>query len=425
MRVLIISKEAWRDEQNGGNVLSNIFGDFDAEFAQIYCTEGEPNNIICKKYYQMTDRMMIENVFKHKKVGKERVYEDFPNSTKSIKQSYDAIKKLNLDSVRVVREIMWHLAKWDYEGLSKFCNNFSPDVIFAPCYGNHYMIKLTELVVRKLSVPVISYISDDFYTNNQLKLSPIYWINHLILRKNVRKVFALYSLVYTMTDEQKKQCKKDFGANMKVLRKSGYFEQERKKTYVNEPIKMVYGGGIYLNRYRTLMKLVDAIKVINSDDIKLVLDIYTSTPLNERAKRKLNDGKNSNIHQPVSLSKLKEIYSRSDIALHVEGFDRKSASIVKLSFSTKIVDCLDSGCAVMAICEEQQAGFAYLKRNDAAICISDLAELENVLTRIVNNKDILIEYQRKAFKLGRKNHLKQNIDSMLKNDFACVVETKS
>ena len=185
----------------------------------------------------MTDRMMIQNIFKHKKIGKERVYEDFPNLTKSIKQRYGAVKKLNLDSVRVVREIIWHLAKWDYEGLSKFCNNFSPDVVFAPCYGNHYMIKLTELVVRELSVPVISYISDDFYTNNQLKLSPIYWINHLILRKNVRKVFALYSLVYTMTDEQKKQCKKDFGANMKILRKSGSFEQKREKNICEQTYK--------------------------------------------------------------------------------------------------------------------------------------------------------------------------------------------
>ena len=28
MKILVISKEAWRDEQNGGNVLTNMFSHF-------------------------------------------------------------------------------------------------------------------------------------------------------------------------------------------------------------------------------------------------------------------------------------------------------------------------------------------------------------------------------------------------------------
>ena len=60
MRILVLSKEAWRDDQNGGNVLSNIFSGFHAEFAQITCAAAKPSNSLCKKYFQMTDSMMMD-----------------------------------------------------------------------------------------------------------------------------------------------------------------------------------------------------------------------------------------------------------------------------------------------------------------------------------------------------------------------------
>ena len=56
----------------------------------------------------------------------------------------------------------------------------------------------------------------------------------------------------------------------------------------------------------------------------------------------------------------------SNDSLHAEAFDRTSRHVVRMSFSTKIVDCMDSGCAVMAICDDKQAGGSYLRRNDCA-----------------------------------------------------------
>ena len=260
MRVLIISKEAWRNEQNGGNVLTNIFENFSGDYAQIYCTDALPNNSICKSYYQMTDNMMVNNILHNKKVGKEIKNENYPYDTKAYVQKYNSLKKGNLPIVPVLREIVWKIAKWDIDGIKNFVLDFNPDVIFAPCYGSHYMIKLTKIVKSFCDVPVISYISDDFYTNKQFNFSIIYWLNHFILRKHVSDVFKLYDLVYTMTNEQKSQCEKDFHANMKILRKVGNFDKKRLKTKVNNPIRFVYAGGIYLNRWKTLVSLAEAIK---------------------------------------------------------------------------------------------------------------------------------------------------------------------
>lgn len=419
MRILIISKEAWRDEQNGGNVLSNMFSQLpNSEFAQIYCNEQEPNNTICRNYYQMSDRMMVNNILHRAHVGRKVVYDKVPTKTEAKTESYKtAGGKFGGNLKRVARELVWAIGRWDKKEIITYAREFNPDIIFAPCYGNHYMQRLTALVHNALNVPVVSYISDDFYTNKQFKFSPIFWLNHMLIRRRTRKIFRHYSLVYTMTDEQKQQCERDFGANMKILRKNGKFENQYLKSKVNDPIRFVYAGGIYLNRWKTLGALAEAMRHINADGVKMVLDIYTNNKLDQQMQQEINDGITARVHKAVSMAELMDIYHKSDVALHAEAFDITNRHVVRMSFSTKIVDCMDSGCAVMAICDKKQAGGSYLRRNECAICIHDLKQIESVLRNIADHPNQLIKMQNKAFEVGRKNHLQENITRDLINDF--------
>lgn len=418
MRILIISKEAWRDEQNGGNVLTNLFSHFpNSQFAQIYCCEQLPNNKICKLYYQITDRMMLNNILYKTKVGQTYIYDEPPVNTVAVEESFQNILKRFGEFKRAARELVWWLGKWDSREILEFARDFNPDIIYAPCYGNHYMQKLGVMIHKALNIPVISFIWDDFYTHKQIKVSPLFWINHFMLRYRTRQTFKHYSLCYTMTDEQREQCEQDFGAKMKILRKSGEFNEKYLKQTVNEPIRIVYAGGVYLNRWKTLAAIVKTMRSINKDRVKMVLDIYTNNKLDKRMAQALNDGVTSRVHSAVTMDELTKIYHRSDIALHVESFDITNRLVVRMSFSTKIVDCLDSGCAVMAVCDREQAGGAYLRRNNCAICIHDLTELDKTLRSIVENPDKLIDMQRRAFDVGVRYHKQENITNMIRNDF--------
>ena len=405
-------------------MLTNVFEGFDAEFAMITCSGVGPNNHICKRYYQMTDSMMISNILHRTKVGRVLFYEDYPkNPNRS--DTYEGAKNIvpgNL--LRLLREIAWKLAKWDKRGIADFVTEFNPDVIYAPCQSLHYMIRLVKYVAKTANVPVISYVSDDNYTNKHYSFSPLFWANHFLIRKHLREIFKVYSLCYTMTDEQKAQCERDFGTRMKILRKSGTFAEDDQKKDVNHPIRIVYAGNLLYNRYKTLQTLVRNLRMLNQDSVKMTLNIYSNTRLKENDVSLLNDGKSSFLHGVVSMAELKEIYKKSDIALHVEAFDKANKYAVRMSFSTKIIDCLDSGCAVMAICDKDQAGGAYLRRNGCAICVNDLKELFPTLKEIVNNPRQLIALQLKAFEVGRKNHLEENIKHDFYQDFVDVVVGK-
>lgn len=422
MRILVVSLECWNEQNNGGNVLSNIFDGFnDSEFAQIYLSSGLPENKICENYFQMTDGMAIQNIFHKKSMGKILTKNTIKSTEIKIDNQITSIKrKKNSELLRILRQIVWHMSDYKNENLKKFILDFKPDIIFAPCYGNTYMLSLTRYIACITNKPIISYISDDFYSLKQVRLSPFYWINKIIVRHSLKKTWRLYSLIYTMTTSQL-NLMNSLGKPMKILRKSGEFNLQVLSKRINSPIRLIYAGGVYLNRHKTLECIANAIRELNVADKKFRLDIYTNNELNSNAKKILNDQENSFLHSSIPFAELTEEYQKSDIALHVESFDLKNRLNVRMSFSTKIIDCLDSGCAVMAVCDKKQAGFQYLKEENTAICVDSPKKIKPILDELSKNPEIIAKYRARAIDCGKKNHLKENIDKEIKKDFEGIV----
>ena len=433
MRILIISAEVWRDDTNGGNVLSNIFSGTGYEFAQIYCNPGSPSNFLCKSYYQMTDSMMIKSILRKGKPGKILEFNTYPgnekgNAVNSLtlpeaenKKFYNFFRGHRREIFYIIRSFIWKMAKWNTVELRDFITQFNPDLIFAPCYASHELLAIDRMVKNVCNVPMISYVSDDNYGLKQFRISPLYWLNRLILRKNIRKTFKQYDLIYTMTEEQKDEYKRSLHCNMKILKKSGDFSKVRKKETVNRPIRLIYAGGIYCGRWKTLAKISKVLKEINRDSVKIVLDIYTGNILTDKQNAILNDGVNSLVHKSITQEELKKRYSESDIALHVESFELKYKLLTRLSFSTKIIDCMMSGCAVMAICWKEHSGFRYLKNNNIAICIDDIKKIDQTLRMILKNPSCLIEYENRAIEFGKINHDHEKIKKSFMEDLESYV----
>ena len=425
MRVLIISHEVWSENNNGGNVLSNIFSDFDAEFAQIYCSPGVPNNKLCKRYFQLTDKMVLNGIGRNHKVGQKVSYDEYPHQLEANivsdveekKWYFSIFKKYRFSIFTTIRELLWKVAPWKSKELENFILDFNPDIIFAPCYSHLFMLRLDRYVKNIAKVNMVSYISDDSYSLRQFNLSPFYWMNRLLSRVSIKKTFKEYCLVYTMTDEQFNELKQALGANMKLLRKAGDFSKECKKVNVNDPIRIVYAGGIYINRWKILAQIGDEIRKINKDGIKIRLDIFTQNTVSNKQRELLNDDINIFLHPAISQNELVNVYKSSDIALHVESFELKYRLITRLSFSTKIVDCLASTCAVMAISWKEHAGLKYLRKEDAAICIDDLSSLHAVLEDLSKCPDLILNFANKAWSCGVRNHQIDKISEDLLKDF--------
>ena len=183
-----------------------------------------------------------------------------------------------------------------------------------------------------------------------------------------------------------------------------------------------YIGKFYCGRWKTLALLAKCLKKINEQEQKIVLQIYTKDDISKKQNKLLNDGKNSFIMGGVSPDKIQEVYNHADIALHVEGLDARNKLLTKYSFSTKITDCMSSGCAVMVISWNQHSGYQYLSGNDIAFSMCDEKSTMETLRLIAENPDVVLDYAKTVYEYGAENHQLQNIREKLYRDFERIIE---
>ena len=110
MKVLIISTEVWRNDQNGGNTLTWMFSGFpsDTEFAQVYCSEGNPDNTVCSNYYKLSTGDIARALIHGKKDA--GVIIESTNSTENYSYSYSSKKNsllVRITGSKIIRDIVW------------------------------------------------------------------------------------------------------------------------------------------------------------------------------------------------------------------------------------------------------------------------------------------------------------------------------
>lgn len=422
MKILVLSNEVWNDRINGNNVTTNWFEGMDGEFANIYCSPGDPYNDICRRYFQITDMMMAKSVF-GRKAGREVHWTEEDEKSSDIEQEpeklYSGLKKISGPFLRLIRECIWLWGWYDLVGMRAFVDDFQPDVIFSERMASAKMLRLERLAMGMTNAPMFAFTGDDEYTLQQVSFSPFFWINRFMVRDMLRKNVQKYRIYYMHSADQKALYEREFGIHCKLICKCGEFPSDYRPEdrKLHSPIRLIYAGKFYCNRWKVLSEVADALREINRDGVKMVLNIYTGDVPTRRQNELLNDGVSSIIHGRVSEQELAEKYREADIALHVESSDLRNRQATRLSFSTKIIDCIFSGCAVMAYCPPVQSGWKYLHDNDAAICVSSNAEMKAQLQEIVENPSIINEYREKAYRCGIKNHLRENVQKMLMEDF--------
>lgn len=217
--------------------------------------------------------------------------------------------------------------------------------------------------------------------------------------------------------DQAKEYADEYGVKTDTLYKCGSFPESFEPKEVGTPIRLVYAGRLYCNRWKSLAAIGNALCEINKNGIRMVLDVYTKEQLTKEQARHLCRENFIYMRGAVPGYELQRIYKEADIALHVESFDKKYKYATRVSFSTKIIDLMASSCAIMAICWDRHAGYQYLKEYDAAICIDSYDKILPQLQLIVDTPSLVREYAEKAYECGRQNHSREKIQNQLKSTF--------
>lgn len=450
LKVLLLVAEPWRSDDSGGNTLNNfVEGMEGVEFAQVYCDDRMPDNTICQKYYQIPEGDVVGGFLSHKEVGyrlEEKIYQEvkagglasMQDSKKTIRKPsvkdrlFKLMKSLRPDIVFTIRKFIWLNSNWKTEDLRNFVLDFNPDVIYAPCYANPFLLSLTRYVKELTGCKVITWTADDCYSLRHFSLDPFFWVNRFWNRRCLRKTYPYFDEFYSISEEEVEELEpivnklrekrgrteaEKAPVKIGILRKGVVVPETFITREVHKPIKFIYAGGLYLNRHKSLIEIANTLRRLNHQDVLAELHIYTGSQLSDKDSKLLNDGRSVFNHGLIRPEELSRIYQDCDVAIHCESFDLKYRLMTRLSFSTKIIDCFQSGCAILAIAWEEHTGIKCLKREDAAICVTSVKDIEGAVTRIVENPELIKEYALKAYECEKRNHRIEDVQKKLYDVF--------
>lgn len=408
MRILVLSNSPWNTNNSFGNTFENIFSDMVAlEIANVYCNYGYPNSKFVTNCFQITEKQLLQNLTKNS-IHTGRVVKIEECSHKSVERSetsqkrFDWARKQRWQILFWARDLIWCVGRWKSKALLDFVDEFQPDAIYLPIYYSKHMCKIGRFLADYLNIPVIGHVTDDVYTLKQFRLSPLFWIDHLITRTYVKKLIKKCVYVDTFTEIQKREYEKIFKIPFHVIHKNADFTGEIPQyTPSNQPLKLIFTGNIGSGRWKTLALIGQALQKINETSIKAQLHLYTATPMSAKMKKALTIPDSILLCGQVPASDIPAIQESGDILLHVESFDLKGKLEVQMSFSTKIVDYMMRGRAIFAVGPHDVASVDFLKSQDCAITAIDKAEILEKLTEIIVRPELLEEYRHKTWHCGK------------------------
>lgn len=424
MRILLVSASPIQKEISIGNTFLNLFSDMEGvELASICTRAGKPDPQV-SQCFCITEKMLICNLLGKGQVGANAIHlfsseQENESSSKINVNKYVKSKRWNI--FYFAQNLLWIAGRWKSPQLRKFIESYQPDLIFTTLSNKIYLNRLILHVTKLANTRLFVYAWDNNYSLKRLFFSPLDWIGHFCNRYYMRKVVKRADKLYVISDVQKCDYEKAFHKPCTVITKGEDFSEEPSlKTAYSSPLRIVYTGNLYANRWKSLGMLAEVLERMNQDGIKAKLYIYTTTPLTDSMKKALVREGSSFLMGSVSSSEITRIQCEADLLVHAEAMDLKNRLIVRQSFSTKIVDYLKTARPILAIGPKDVASIDHLIKNDCAITADNKVELEEKLRRVLNDSAELNRLVENAYVCGRRHHNKQDIQTMLFQDLKDV-----
>lgn len=421
MRILTISLNAWNNTQATGNTFSNFFEshDDDMVFSNIYCRNEPYDNNICTNYYRVTEADIINALKDRTHVcGKVIIEDDIVVIPKHRKQRKNSLKDWLMHKYRpafllFLREFIWMTNKWKTIELDCFLKKISPDVIYMHGHNNRYMHNLLWYCQKKTNAKVVVFWGDDMYGIKSYR--PWQLLYHQWLRKKLRYTIEHADMLLGGSEnlcmEYGKMFNRTFLPQYKIcndIQFPNIISREKE-------LDVVYAGNLLYGRKELLVNVVrKLIKLNDKNQKKIRLHIYSASLINKKEQSILNDRCNCFFEGAKPYEEICEILNRCDVALFVESFDKDNIRQTRLSFSTKIIDYLQSSSALIVYGPREIASVQYLEKSDSAIVVHSDGELYEVLCKIQKEPCLLNEFARRKYNFALKNHSKSTLIPRIK-----------
>lgn len=409
----MLGNVTWDDANSVGNTLSNWFGEWDgAQFSYMYNRDALPNNSCCKRYYTASPLDIVKHIFTPWKIGKEFYINDIIIGYKN-KTEDNALNNLTGYKrylIKMIVDTLYASNIWFNKKAKKFIKESNADIVFLFAIPDAYRYNILKYFKRHTNAKIVEFIADDVY----IQYCDNYGILNKVFKKRFPKMLRMADKLYGASELLCECYRREFGLKISPLYKGCSMSSPREE--VNTPVKMIYAGNLRWGRAESLVNLVAELSKINEKGVRAVLSIYSNSYVDETIRKKLNIGESA-LYAEVSYERIKDLMSQSDIVLHVESFNEDQIKLVHYSFSTKIMDCLQSGSTMMIIGPKGISSVEYARKIPGAIIIDRPDALSEILEGVLKTPEDLIGRASQINVFAKKNHLLSAVRATLQLEF--------
>ena len=411
--ILVSTVGPW-SESVGANTMSELFRDYDkGSIACLYIRADISDSPSCQRYFHIYEGRVMKSILKRGIVtGEEYRLGEMANASKDIeseKARYNTYRQKSNWFYLFAREFVWLFGNWKSRDLKEFLDDFHPDTVVFPIESYIHFNRINEYIIKRCKPKnVIGYLWDDNFTYKQHPHSWGYKLHRWWLRHGVKRLVGKCNTVFAICPKMKREVDAEFGINSVLLTKPIYQFAEIKTYTQHFPIKILYTGKLIYGRDETIAEIVDAIRVINKDEQKVILQLYTNTELSPSLKDRISVEGCCEMKGFVPQSEVMKIQREADVLLYAESLSDDHLT-ARLSFSTKMTDYLSSGVFVWAVGNQDLAPIEYLSEEEAGIVSTDRESILAALQKMTQNPMVLADYASKAQACGKKNHNKEEI----------------
>lgn len=410
-KILVLSVPSWNSKVGSNTWTTLLEGTDPDKVANISLRCEIPDSKVCNNYFCISENKIIKSIFNRKIKTGNRVHPETEAAQSKDAQvqnnRYARMKKHSSFIPLLIREVLWFLGRWKTPELKEFITDFSPDVIL---YSMEKYIHYNRICIfsKKITgAKSIGFFWDDNFTYKQTNDTGMK-ILRFFQRKSLKKMAKQTNSFWAITPTTKREADETFGIDSIVLTKPLSREPVYQEQEIKKPISILYTGNLQIGRDRSLFKIVNALKEINKDETEFVVDVYSKTILDEKIRSQI-ECDFCRIHEPIPQEEVLKLQKEANILLFLEDIDGPDAQTARLSFSTKITDYLSSGKCIFAVGCPDTAPMKYFEEENSAIIASDEKEMKEKFREILQDKNILNEYAKKACECGLKNHKKEEV----------------
>ncbi|MER2076583.1 hypothetical protein [Psychrobacillus psychrotolerans] len=434
-KVIVVSHNPFSENQNNGKTLLNFFKGWPKEnISQLHFSMENPSYLVCENYYRILDLEILKKYFRQQnKVGSiTGKNEDVNNKKTKLNNSsiYTFIKKIfqnNFPSALLFRDFLWNKDYWKTSELVEWIDNQNPDLVFYQSSNCPFSFKIVKWICEERNIPLIMQTTDDYVTAH-FSIDPFYWIHHFKIKKQYKWAVGYSNYVIAIGDLMEKEYKNRFGGSYKVAMNSVTIpdSSDFHNSSNSGKIKFLFAGNLGLNRWKVIVKIAEALKVLETEGIYAELEIYSLAVPPKNILDKMNLSPNIGFRGSLNQEELDRKVKNSDVLIHVEAFDRKNRNITRLSISTKIPEYMRSNRCIFAVGPNDVASMQYIEKNNLGVVLNtlDKSHLKSNTKELINNSELRRKYAENAMTMVKERHSIGHTNEMIRKIVSESVNSK-